>query len=226
MITRYKKAGGFIQLLCLIETFGKQKQEKFLNMIREESPVWAEALEQRLITIDRIFTWPPSTLAEIMNRVPIKNLAVALHGLSNERREQFFSLISHAERRKLESQMEEEKPSEGEVTASLLKLIEATREMLKNSILRFDQTDEAMIIPENIEEKLLELTQPEIFNKEVLQEPSFYPEKTTSRSETLNSIPTDGLQQRVLQLQKENQALKFENKQLKEKLANIKRLAA
>jgi len=39
-IQRYKKPGGFLQLLSLIETFGGQKREKFIEMVDAESHVW------------------------------------------------------------------------------------------------------------------------------------------------------------------------------------------
>lgn len=253
MITRYKRAGGFLQLLCLIETFGKQKQEKFLTMIREENPLWADAIEDRLITIDRMFSWPSATLAEIMNRVPTKNVAVALYGLSDERRDQIFSLISHSEKRKLEGLMNEQKPSEGEITASLLKLIEATREMLKSSVLRVDQTDERMSIPENIEERLVETSQTvepksqsdEMWPPQKMPERENGPDQNknlasqaSSRGASLSANTSivhlnssgpaspDLLQHKLVQLQKENQVLKNENKNLRERLANIKKLAA
>ena len=38
MIDRYKKKGGFLQLLNLLETTGGEKREKFLKMIAEENP--------------------------------------------------------------------------------------------------------------------------------------------------------------------------------------------
>jgi flagellar motor switch protein FliG len=56
-ISRYKKAGGFIQLVSLIETFGAPKREKFIEMIDAESPVWAKALRDKMLSIERIFSW-------------------------------------------------------------------------------------------------------------------------------------------------------------------------
>ena len=64
MIDRYRKKGGFVQLLNLIETMGKDKQEKFLKMIGDESPNWSVEIRKRLLSIDKILSWNPSYLAE------------------------------------------------------------------------------------------------------------------------------------------------------------------
>ena len=51
MISRYKRPGGFVQLLSLIETSTAAKKEKFLEIVRSESESWANAIEQRVLTI-------------------------------------------------------------------------------------------------------------------------------------------------------------------------------
>ena len=38
-LSRYQKSGGFIQLVQLIETCGKQKQDNFLSMIEKEETI-------------------------------------------------------------------------------------------------------------------------------------------------------------------------------------------
>ena len=44
MIDRYKKKGGFIQLLNLLETSSKAKQDQFLGLISQESKIWESEL--------------------------------------------------------------------------------------------------------------------------------------------------------------------------------------
>ena len=65
MLSRYKRAGGFVQLLSLIETSGPSKREKFLEIIRGESSSWGEAIERHSLSIDRIFSWPDEVITEI-----------------------------------------------------------------------------------------------------------------------------------------------------------------
>ena len=62
MLDRYKKKGGFIQLLNLIETTASPKAEKFLKMIGEESPAWEAEIKKKVLSIDRLATWNQSYL--------------------------------------------------------------------------------------------------------------------------------------------------------------------
>lgn len=57
MLDRYKKKGGFVQLLQLIETSPSKKQEQFLGLIAEESPAWEDTLRKKILTIDKVYSW-------------------------------------------------------------------------------------------------------------------------------------------------------------------------
>jgi flagellar motor switch protein FliG len=82
MLDRYKKKGGFFQLLQLLETSPTTKREQFLTLIAGESPVWEEALRKRILTITRVYSWEGQYLVEIFTRVHPTTLAYALHGNS------------------------------------------------------------------------------------------------------------------------------------------------
>ena len=68
MLDRYKKTGGFNQLLTLLETCGPQKKVKFLEIIRLEDPRWADALEAKMIDLKRFLKWNDSAIAEELMR--------------------------------------------------------------------------------------------------------------------------------------------------------------
>jgi hypothetical protein len=53
MLDRYKKKSGFVQLLTLIETSSKQKQDQFLSLIGQEDSCLGECTEIKLLTIER-----------------------------------------------------------------------------------------------------------------------------------------------------------------------------
>lgn len=65
MLDRYKKKGGFHQLLQLLETSPSAKREQFLTLIGGENPVWEDALRRRVLTITRVYGWESQYLAEI-----------------------------------------------------------------------------------------------------------------------------------------------------------------
>ncbi|MFN9067220.1 MAG: hypothetical protein ACK5V3_08325, partial [Bdellovibrionales bacterium] len=77
MLDRYKKKGGFIQLLQLIETSSKSKQDQFLGLIAQESPNWENEIRKKMITLDKVLEWNPVYLSEIFSRLHPLTLASA-----------------------------------------------------------------------------------------------------------------------------------------------------
>lgn len=80
MISRYKRSGGFVQLLSLIETSSQTKKDRFLEIIRSESVAWADAIEKHSISLERIFSWSDDTVVEVFKSLPLRNMACALKG--------------------------------------------------------------------------------------------------------------------------------------------------
>ncbi|NJL23779.1 MAG: hypothetical protein HC902_00410 [Calothrix sp. SM1_5_4] len=157
-LQRYKKSGGFFQLLSLIETFGPQKKEKFLEMIETESPVWAQALREKMLTVERIFSWPDQVILEVFKQMQPKSMAFALEGLKDEQKERVTVFLSHAEKRRLSDVLTESKPKPEEISATLVKLVEIARRMLQERELHAEKFDDKLLIPEDYENRLEERT--------------------------------------------------------------------
>ena len=107
MLDRYKKAGGFAQLLKLIETSGAAKQAKFLDLVRQEDPRWWRTIEKKMLNMDRIFSWGEGPVGEIFVRVQELTLVIAKHGISEEHWEMGMKTFSHGQRRRIEDLAEE-----------------------------------------------------------------------------------------------------------------------
>ncbi|MGE0526956.1 MAG: FliG C-terminal domain-containing protein [Bdellovibrionales bacterium] len=232
-LLRYKRSGGFNQLLSLIETFGQQKREKFLEMIEAESPVWAEALRNKMLSLERIFSWPDHVSFEIFKQLPPKSMAFALLGLKEEYKVKITSLLSQSEQRRLNDVLSESKPKPDEIASTLVKLVEVARRMLNDRELHPEKFDDGLIIPEDYEAKL-----------EAQQASGSPPSRTeaTSRPGTSTTASTAGvadsvaagtpvtldtaqLQRTLSAMLKENKALKEEVRTLRDKLEQIKRIA-
>lgn len=228
MIARYKRSGGFVQLLSLLETSGQQKRDKFLEIIREESPAWADALETRLISIDRIFKWSDEVVSEIFKGLPTRNLACAIKGISKEEADRILKFMGHGEKRKLEDELATLAAKPEEINATFIKVIEITRKMIVDGYIRLEKVDPSLDIPEDMEEKLEHekgvVTKPVVSlaedrRAEAVQEAISKAQSSGGGAEVLQ------LQRMVQNLSKENKALKDENKQLKERLDQIRKIA-
>jgi hypothetical protein len=84
MLARYKKGGGIIELVKLIEDSGEPKRSQLLNMIRTEDPEFAQRVEARVFTYEGFKKLPEGVMAEIISSVPVKFLVMALTGETPE----------------------------------------------------------------------------------------------------------------------------------------------
>ncbi len=241
-LDRYKKPGGFRQLLSLIESFAPQKQEKFLNIVDLENPTWGGALRAKMLTIPRILAWPSATLAEIVPKMNVNILGIALHGLKPEEIERFLGGLPGGERRRINSEFETAKPQAHEIAITHVKLIEAVRRMITDGELRLEVVDPGTIITEKVEEALLQsstFVRGEMDPLELASEAAAADKTKELVSEAIKEVTVgsrqvgDGkiatemksLQALILSIQKENKALKGEVKILKDRLEAIRKIA-
>lgn len=236
-LQRYKKAGGFSQLLSLLETFGPAKKEKFLEMIEQESPTWARVLREKMITFERIFSWPDQVVVEIFKNLQPKTLAFALHGLKEDQKAKLMAYFSHAEKRRLDDMIAESAPKPEEIASTLVKVVEQTRKMLKNRELHPDKFDESLQIPEDIESKLEEMAAHDAFNSmaspkssapEIKPVSHVPPTSFASTQPSPADVQTGSdlalMQRKVQQLTRENKMLKDELTAAHERLEQIRKL--
>jgi hypothetical protein len=154
MLDRYRKAGGFAQLLVLLETCGSAKQEKFLQMIRAQDEGWAQALEARIMTVDRVFSWPAEVVAELLPALQDLTVATALRGLSDKQKEVLCRTMTPFQKRKIEDLAAAGNPSAAEVATTVNKILVEARKAITEGRIRLEKIDPAASIPDDIEERL------------------------------------------------------------------------
>jgi hypothetical protein len=239
MIDRYRKKGGFVQLLNLIETTGKEKQEKFLKMIAEESPLWEVEVRKRLLTVDKILSWNPTYLAEIFPRVAPLQLAMLVGGLPPDKAEQFMKVLTYKEKRFVEDTLQDKKPAPGETSSGLMKLFSEIRKMEAEGSLKFEKFDPEMVIPEDIEERLgkgVSISDVSPASSSAVAHSHAAPTQPTMTAASgaapaSNAVPPNlaeeltTLRRKLVQLTQENQKLQQDNHVMKEKLDQIKKIA-
>lgn len=234
MLDRYKKKGGFVQLVILIETSGKQKQEQFLALIGQESKNWEESLRKYMFSIERIFGWKVQYRAEIFSRIQPLTLATVLHGMSNDQLESTLACISISEKRKILGIISERNPTLPEKLSCVLKIISEVRAFATSGLIKLEKVDPEMVIPENIEEILnqyggVSLQSSELDNssEELSNAP---PLNFEGKGESLGghrhtAEEIEFLKKKVHLLVSENNALKHEVSVFRNKLEQIKKIA-
>ncbi|AGH94981.1 hypothetical protein A11Q_763 [Pseudobdellovibrio exovorus JSS] len=222
MVDRYKKPGGFVQLVQVIETCNAKKREQFMNIIAEENPEWAEALTQKSISFDKIVSWSPEVILEIMASVNQLAFSVALKSLAPEHLETFIQKLSPQDRRKIEMTLQEMNPTPNEIGASVMKVISETRGLLVQGSIKAEKIDPQLVIPDEFEAKLGKSARLEAAALS-FEGPSTV--VSTAANGAVATAEIEKLQKRLILLSKEVQILKNENQVMKDKLEKIKKIA-
>lgn len=230
MISRYRKSGGFVQLLKLIETCGKQKQDNFLKMIQEEDPKWADALKEKMLTIEKICSWDDNTVGEISARLQQMTLATALNGLPEPAAEKFCKMMSHSQRRAIDDLKKSKAGNPGEVSAAFMKIMDEVRKMINEGDLRVEKFAPELVIPDGYEEKLGKNMSGSKSEDSGASAPTpnmdaFGSGNSAGANTGAASADVNTLRQKLHALNHENTLLKNELKVAKDKLAQIKRIA-
>ncbi|MGZ3746682.1 MAG: FliG C-terminal domain-containing protein [Pseudobdellovibrionaceae bacterium] len=234
MLDRYKKKSGFIQLLNLIETSGGKKQEHFLGLINQESAAWEQELRRKMLTVDRIFSWPEDIMAEILTRIQPLTLCVSLHGRSTELIEKILAPLPPITKRKILSQIAELNPNPSEKMTCEMKLITEVRAVAAAGYIKFEKFDSDLFIEENIEERLNNVESGLAYLNKIDINYSDDSKSSSIKENTIlapsvisatHSQEIDLMKRKMTQLIQENNILKQEIHLLKDKLAQIKRIA-
>jgi len=237
MISRYQKSGGFIQLLQLIETCGKQKQDNFLSMIEKEDPRWAHAIREKMLTVEKIFSWDDSVLGELAGRLQQLTLATAMHGLTATDGERLMQTFSHSQKRNIEDLKKSKNPNPAEVNSAYLKILQEVRTMITQGYLRLEKFAPEMVIPEEYEDKLGKSVHMSSYkaDESVMATPAMSavpthhpaPAQPSVAAQTAghNEAELSALRGRVQALVQENNQLKTQVRMLQDKLMQIKKIA-
>ena len=154
MLDRYKKTGGFLQLVNLLETSSEAKQQKFLEIIRTEDPRWADAAEAKMLSLEKVLSWDDTALAVITGTMLEINVAAIVKSSNDAIRNRLYQSLAHQKRRKVEELVESSQSNPGEFATSVQKMLETVRQLSSKGILRIDKIDPLRHVDSDIEEKL------------------------------------------------------------------------
>lgn len=230
MIDRYRKKGGFFQLLNLIETSGKDKQEKFLKLVGEENPAWEAEVRAKMLTLDKVMSWNPTYLQEIFPRVQPLTLAMIVGGLTPEKTETFKKLLTFKERKGVEDVLLEKTPNAAESAISTAKLFAEIRKMASEGSLKFDKFAPDMVVAEDIEDQLSSGKSVGAFITGATDGKAVggIDSSVAGGNGALPANVADEIQalrKRLVNLNQDNQRLTQENQSMREKLEQIRKIA-
>jgi hypothetical protein len=238
-VDRYKKPGGFLQLVMLVETSGIEKREKFLKIIKEENPKWESEIRRKMLTLDKILRWDPAMIKLILLNTPMITLANALFGIPKDRWHLITDNMNTYEIKKLEFVIEVTTPTTSEISSCIVRIIKEVRNLITHGVIKLETIDPELIIPSDYEEKLeamaLQESLESIGGVAPTPPPKAVPEFPINLGPDINSnvTPLESLNsesavliKKISDLTIENQNLKAEVSQLRDKFEQIKKLAS
>lgn len=149
MLDRFRKPGGFAQLVQFLETCEPAKQEKFIGMIAKENEELVDELKSKMITPEKVMGWPPERLADITDVLPVRFLAILLHGASEEWKTNATGCLGNDKKMQLKTIMDDLEPTPGQKVAAGYKLIECVRDLMKSGTIQIQSYDSTLYISED-----------------------------------------------------------------------------
>lgn len=155
LLQRFRKPGGFTQLLALIETCDPLKQKSLLHLVGNEDPGWAYLVKLKMITVERVLSWPVETLMEITTHLPDRVLAAAWNiaipfPQGSYLQEKWMKSLPAMKAREIKSIVDSTAFTPSELQAAAIRIVQTVRELEEKDLLRFSQFDPALEIDKRV----------------------------------------------------------------------------
>ena len=143
-LTRFRKPGGFQQLLNLMETSEPAKRETLFKLIASEDPGWARLVLLKSLSFDRIIAWPAEALMEITPYLSDQILVLAFkmaRDKNGEFGEKWLKSIPPAKAREVREMAMELPMEQGQKNATALKIIQTVRDLDSRGTIKLSNMD-------------------------------------------------------------------------------------
>ena len=234
ILKRYQKAGGFNQLLDLLESSEPDKREKLLASIESEDKRWADALKEKTLSIEDVVDWHEDVLADVFANLSGLIIASAFHGFPEEYQQKVFAVLSRATQLQVEEAFEAKKPKESEIYQAFYKIIKNVRDLAQRGDLRLEDIAPQFAVDLGIEDRLSQSAAQAknplgSVQVKVSSAANPAPAAAPSVAATSNSVASGNemaMQKMLTNLREENLQLKREIQDLKQSLEKIRKIVA
>jgi flagellar motor switch protein FliG len=143
-LSRFRKPGGFQQLLNLMETSEPAKRETLFKLIASEDPGWARLVLLKSLSFDRIISWPAEALMELTPYLSDQILVLAFKMARDknvEFGEKWLKSIPPVKAREVRELSMEMPMDQGQKVATALKVIQTVRELESRGTIKLANLD-------------------------------------------------------------------------------------
>lgn len=138
-LARFKKPGGFAQLVHLIESCDAKKKESLLKVIETEDPTWAKLVKEKMLNIDMVMGWQIEITMEIVPHIPEKVLAVCMKGFKPEYQEKVYKCLPAIKQKTFKEMVEMTQTTPGQIESAYMSLLKKVRELDQKRIINIEK---------------------------------------------------------------------------------------
>jgi flagellar motor switch protein FliG len=146
-LSRFRKPGGFQQLLNLMETSEPSKRETLFRLVAHEDPGWARLVLMKSLSFDRIMAWSSEVLMEFTPFLSDQILVLA-YKMAKEKDEalgeKWLKSIPPMKAREVQEMSLELPMDQGQKNATALKLIQIVRDLETKGTIKLSQLDPSL----------------------------------------------------------------------------------
>lgn len=142
MLARFRKTGGFLLLVQLVETTEPGRRQNLIDLIAKEDPGWAQLVRIKSLSKERILNWEPKILMQVWPQIPVPIISTIWQKSSTAEREKIERSIPRAFASTFRKSVESHPPVDAaEEVAANLRLVSIVREMSVHGLLDFKDFD-------------------------------------------------------------------------------------
>jgi flagellar motor switch protein FliG len=149
-LDRFRKKGGFLQLVQIVESTEPSKRKNLLHLVASEDPGWAHLIRLKVLSLDRILTWPREVLASILVDIPDSALIPLICGGSEDVRAKILLALERSRSQKMLEHSRGVSSSPAEQFAASVEIIQYIRGLVASGHLDFSFFDPSLVIDEKI----------------------------------------------------------------------------
>ena len=157
MLNRFRKPGGFQQLLTLMESCDQQKKQNLLQLVGVEDPGWAFLVKTKSLSFERIMSWPVIVLMEITPHLPDRALMTAYHMAealakrsSSDCHERWLKSLPVLKAKEIYNLAQSSSINPIEHHSTTVKIIQTVRELEAKGQIRFSNFDPTLEIDKRV----------------------------------------------------------------------------
>ncbi len=154
-VENYNKPGGFFKLIVRLECCPQLKRDNLIKIIADASHDWEKEISKRILSTDKILSWPMEKLSRIFNSLSPNDSAAIIFSRPEDQRAKLLSALKPSTRITVETLISLRADQlKAELDFANLMFYTQVRLMIVEGDLDVGKEAPELIIPEGIESRL------------------------------------------------------------------------